>query len=198
MVTLSSALPVAIALGSYAAAALGNRTGTDDSPAVYVSLSADRRGTEPHPDEERCTVGDRKTETGMLTHRADTRASGNAILAGFQDDLEGAAPLRLRHRIAPGGQAVVDICGELDIATAEVAVRYVRHVIDRHRGPVIADLAALAFCDASGLGALVRMAVHAEQAGCSFRLASPSPSLVKIMRITGLYSRFLTPRHPPI
>ena len=143
-------------------------------------------------------MGDRKTETGMLTRMADARASGNAILAGFQDDLEGAAPLRLGHRIAPGGEAVVDICGELDIATAEVAVRYVRDVIDRHRGPVIADLAALAFCDASGLGALVRMAVHAEQAGCSFRLASPSPSLVKIMRITGLYCRFLTLRRPPI
>ena len=91
-------------------------------------------------------------------------------------------------------------CGHLrrtGHSPAGVAVRYVSHVIDRHRGPVIADLAALAFCDASGLGALVRMAVHAEQAGCSFRLASPSPSLVKIMRITGLYCRFLTVRLLP-
>lgn len=143
-------------------------------------------------------MGDRETETGMLTHIADARALGNAIPAGLQDNLEGAAPLRLSHRIAPGGEAVVDICGELDIATAAAAVRYVSDVIDRHRGPVIADLAALAFCDASGLGALVRMAVHAEQAGCSFRLASLSPSLVKIMRITGLYCRFLTLRRPPI
>jgi len=51
----------------------------------------------------------------MLTHMADTRASGNAIPAGFQDDLEGAAPLRLGHRIAPGGEAVavmiIENCG---------------------------------------------------------------------------------------
>ena len=43
-----------------------------------------------------------------------------------------------------------------------------------------------AFCDAGGLTALVRMARYAERNGCPFRLASPSPSLVKIMRITGL------------
>ena len=62
----------------------------------------------------------------------------------------------------------------------------------RHRGPVIVDLAALVFCDARGLAALVRMAGYAEQKSCPFQLASPSPSLVKIMRITGLDRRFLT------
>jgi anti-anti-sigma factor len=68
---------------------------------------------------------------------------------------------------------------------------YVTDAIDRHRGPVTANLAALAFCDARGLAALVRMAGYAEQKGCPFRLASPSRSLVKIMRITGLDRRFL-------
>ena len=90
--------------------------------------------------------------------------------------------------------AVVDLGGELDIVSAEVAVSYVRDVIDRHRGPVIVDLTALTFCDARGLAALVRIAGYAEQKGCPFRLASPSPSLVKIMRITGLDRRFLTPQ----
>ncbi len=57
---------------------------------------------------------------------------------------------------------------------------------------MIVDLAALDFCDARGLAALVRMAGYAEQKGRPFRLASPSPSLIKIMRITGLDRRFLT------
>jgi hypothetical protein len=35
----------------------------------------------------------------------------------------------------------VDIGGELDIAAADLAARHVRQVIDRHHGPVIADLA---------------------------------------------------------
>ena len=99
----------------------------------------------------------------------------------------------------------MDIGGELDIATAEPAVSYVRQVIDRHRRPVIVDLTALRFCDAKGLNGLLRLAGNAEQTGCPFRLASPRPSLVKIMRITGLDHKFLAPgsrrflrTHPPI
>ena len=61
---------------------------------------------------------------------------------------------------------------------------------------MVVDLTALAFCDARGLGALLRMASYAERAGCEFRLASPRPSVVKIMRITGLDRRFLASEPP--
>ena len=91
----------------------------------------------------------------------------------------------------PTGETVVNLGGDLDILSAELAVSYVRDVIDRHRGPVEVNLTALVFCDANGLAALVRMARYAEQKGRPFRLASPRPSLVKIMRITGLDRRFL-------
>jgi len=57
--------------------------------------------------------------------------------------------------------------------------------------PPLPALTALGFCDAQGLSALVRMAGYAERAGRPFRLVSPSPSVVKIMRITGLDRRFL-------
>jgi anti-anti-sigma factor len=107
-------------------------------------------------------------------------------------DLRETEPIELSHRISPAGEAVVRLRGELDFVSAEVAVSYVLDIIDRHGGPLTADLSALAFCDARGLAALVRMAGYAERAGCPFRLASPSPSLVKIMLITGLYDRFLT------
>ena len=109
-----------------------------------------------------------------------------------RDDAQEPAPLELSYRIGPGGEVVVDLGGELDIVSAESAVSYVRDVIDGCRGPVVVDLTALTFCDAQGLGALLRMAGYAEQAGCEFRLTSPRPSLVKIMRITGLDHRFLT------
>lgn len=52
------------------------------------------------------------------------------------------------------------------------------------------DLTELTFCDAQGLGALLRMVGYAERAGCEFRLAPPRPSLVKIMRIAGLDRTF--------
>ncbi len=126
----------------------------------------------------------------MLTCVAQARPIEEVAVTA-QDDPRGTAPLELSHRSCPTGGAFVDLGGELDIASAEVAVGYVRDVIDRHHGPVIVDLTALAFCDARGLAALVRMAGYAEQMGCPFRLASPSPSLVKIMRITGLDRRFL-------
>ena len=90
----------------------------------------------------------------------------------------------------------MDLGGELDITSAEVAVSYVRDVVNRHRRPVIVDLTTLAFCDARGLAALVRMAGYAEQMGCTFPLSSPSLSLVKIMRITGLDRRLLAFRVP--
>jgi anti-sigma B factor antagonist len=129
----------------------------------------------------------------MLTHVAETRAV-DQVAVPAQDDPEGPAPLKLGHRICPTGEVVVGLGGELDVASAEVAVGYVKDVIDRHHGPVTVDLTTLAFCDARGLAALVRMAGYAEHKGCSFRLTSPRPPLVKIMRITGLDRRFLAPR----
>jgi anti-sigma B factor antagonist len=104
--------------------------------------------------------------------------------------------LKLSHRISPAGEAVVDFDGELDIATADLAVSYIREIIDRHSRPVVADLLALAFCDARGLAALVLMAGYAEQMGFAFRISSPSVALVKIMRISGLDRRFLTVQMP--
>jgi anti-sigma B factor antagonist len=108
-----------------------------------------------------------------------------------QDDQQQVEPLALSQWVVPTGEAIVHISGELDIATTEMAVSYVKDIIDHHRGPVIVNLTGLAFCDARGLGALLHMANYAEQTGCPFMLASPSPPLVKLMRITGLDRRFL-------
>ena len=123
------------------------------------------------------------------THAATEEA--DPMTPAHDDDLPGAVRLELSHRVRPTGEAVVGIIGDLDIATAEMAVAYVRHLIDRHHGPVTVDLTALGFCDAQGLSALVRMAGYAERAGRPFRLVSMGPSVVKIMRITGLDCRFL-------
>jgi anti-anti-sigma factor len=108
------------------------------------------------------------------------------VVVAAQHDPASAAPMELGHRTSPAGETVVDLGGDLDILSAELAVSYVRDVIDRHHGPVQVNLTALAFCDARGLSALVRMARYAKQKDCPFRLAAPSPSLIRIMRMTGL------------
>ena len=95
------------------------------------------------------------------------------------------------------------MAGELDIATAEQAYSYITEVIDgRLKGvtgaaPVTVDLSGVTFCDASGLGALARLARYARAAGRQLSLTSARPSVMKIMRITGL-DRVFPELHPPV
>ena len=106
-----------------------------------------------------------------------TRADG-----GYQLGLSQATDL--------DGSQVVSVTGELDIATADQAYAYLSDVIDHGYAPLSVDLGGLTFCDASGLGVLARTANHAREAGRQLKLTSPRPSLVKIMRITGMDSAF--------
>jgi anti-sigma B factor antagonist len=96
------------------------------------------------------------------------------------------AQLELSTRTGANGYQIVSVTGELDIATAEQAYSYISEVIDGRPAPVTVDLSGLTFCDASGLGALARIARHAREAGRQLMLTSARPSVVKIMRITGL------------
>ena len=100
------------------------------------------------------------------------------------------AQLELSCRTGPNGYQIVSVAGELDIATAEQAYSYLSEVIDGRAAPVTVDLSGLTFCDASGLGVLARAARYARQKGRQLALASARPSLLKIMRITGLDRAF--------
>ena len=131
--------------------------------------------------------GQARTGPGATAARA-AAAEPAAAVEDRQDDL-----IRLGCRIGPDGLVVVAIGGDLDLATVEPTVRYVSDIIDRHDGPVSADLSDLAFCDACGLGALIRIARHAEQAGRRLEFIKPSPSVARIMRITGIDDRLLVP-----
>lgn len=112
----------------------------------------------------------------------------NGVQAAGPDELIG-----LSCQVSGDGFAEVSIRGDLDLATADRTVRFVTDVIDHHEGTVSADLSGLTFCDACGLGALVRIAAHAEHAGRRFEMTNPSRALTRIMRITGLDDRLLVP-----
>ena len=111
------------------------------------------------------------------------------ITAERAQELE-SAQLELSRQTDAEGNQVVTVTGELDIATAEQAYSYLSGVIDDWPMPVSVDVGGLTFCDASGLGVLARAARQARQAGRQLRLTSPRPSLLKIMRITGLDRTF--------
>jgi len=98
-----------------------------------------------------------------------------------------AEPVQLE--LSRQGQ-VIRVTGELDIATAEKAYSYISDIIDGGPAPVTVDLSGLTFCDASGLGVLARIARHAKQAGRQLKLSSARPSLLKLMRLTGLDVNF--------
>ena len=131
--------------------------------------------------------GQARTGNGAAARRA-AAAAATAAEADRQADL-----IRLGCHISSDGLAVVTIAGDLDLATVDETVRYVSDVIDRHDGPVSADLSGLAFCDACGVGALIRMARYAEQAGRRLELTRPSRAVARIMRITGVDDRLPGP-----
>jgi anti-sigma B factor antagonist len=100
------------------------------------------------------------------------------------------AQLSLSRTVSMDGSQLVSVAGELDVATAQLAYDYLSDVIDHGHSPVNVDLAELTFCDASGLGVLARIASRAREAGRQLMLTSARPSLLKIIRITGLDGLF--------
>jgi anti-anti-sigma factor len=121
---------------------------------------------------------------------ADMAAAAEAFAnaAARQDDL-----IRLSCHVSEDGLVTVAIRGDLDVATVDRTVRYVTGVIDSCDGPVSADLSELAFCDACGLGALIRVNTYAGQMGRKLELTSPSRAVIKIMRLTGVDDWLLQP-----
>ncbi len=117
---------------------------------------------------------------------AAAEALANAVVR--PDDL-----IQLSCRVSADGLVTVAIRGDLDVATADWTVRYVTDVINRYDGPVIADLSEVAFCDACGLSALIRVNTYAGQMGRKLELTSPSWSVTKIMRLTGVDDWLLQP-----
>ena len=117
---------------------------------------------------------------------------GSDVAVMTAERILGLEPLQLELscQLDGDGNQVVSVTGELDIATAEQAYLYISDVIDAWPTPVSVDLSGLTFCDASGLGVLARIARHARQAGRQLKLTAARPSLLKIMRITGLDRAF--------
>jgi anti-sigma B factor antagonist len=125
---------------------------------------------------------------GLSGRAAAGRDGGSEVAVMTIERVQGLDPLQLELSCATDGDGnqIISVTGELDIATAEQAYTYISDMIDAWPAPVSVDLSGLTFCDASGLGALARTARHARQAGRQLKLTAARPSLVKIMRITGL------------
>ena len=87
------------------------------------------------------------------------------------------------------GTEILSMPAELDLVTSDGVVEQACAAIARSVRLLLLDLSGLSFCDARGLGAFVRIANHADAAGCLFGLIAPRPRVEKVLRIGGLYSR---------
>ncbi|WP_433169230.1 STAS domain-containing protein [Kribbella sp. CA-247076] len=85
-----------------------------------------------------------------------------------------------------GKDVVVAVSGELDFGTSARFLEVTQPLAESGR-PVVLDLAELAFCDSSGLGAFVRLHKLLEQTGGRLTLARPRAQLESTLRLTMLH-----------
>ncbi|MBW8482488.1 STAS domain-containing protein [Actinomadura parmotrematis] len=97
-------------------------------------------------------------------------------------------PLEVITR-AQDGRALVELRGELDVATAaELRVR-LRTARREHGENLVLDLRGLEFMDSDGLAVLVRCYKAVTAAGGSLTLAGPRPVVRRTLEVTGLHRR---------
>ena len=87
------------------------------------------------------------------------------------------------------GVEILGLPPEMDLVTADGLAERGHAAIAGHARLLLLDLTGLSFCDARGLGALVRIANHADATGCRYALIAPSRPVARLLRITGLNAR---------
>ncbi|MDH2424226.1 STAS domain-containing protein [Sphaerisporangium sp. TRM90804] len=97
-------------------------------------------------------------------------------------------------------RTVVEVGGEIDLATAPRLHAHLARLLDGATGPVTLDLGAVTFMDARGLAALVAIRTHADTAMIPVRLTALPPLVERLLRLTGLENLFTIetgPEHQP-
>ncbi|MET7520712.1 STAS domain-containing protein [Streptomyces sp. NPDC005480] len=86
-----------------------------------------------------------------------------------------------------GGWTVVEVSGELDIATQNQLGDHLEEVIaERTPAQVVVDMSGLDFCDASGLSVLVAAHHAAKDRQGQLRLVCPQRRIRRLLHITDL------------
>lgn len=82
--------------------------------------------------------------------------------------------------------AVVAVRGEIDVRTAGKLRAVLIDLAAEGRVHLVADFAAVRFCDAAGLGALVAVRNRLRERGGTLRLTGVRPAQHRILRVTRL------------
>ncbi|WP_406431674.1 STAS domain-containing protein [Streptomyces sp. NBC_00631] len=85
---------------------------------------------------------------------------------------------------------VVEVYGEVDIASAELLAEHLLAATAGVEPDVLVDLRRLDFLDCSGLRVLCRAEARARERGGRLRLVCEGPRFPRLLRATGLLGRF--------
>lgn len=90
------------------------------------------------------------------------------------------------------GRQIVCLCGELDLSNAEQAEREISAVLAEDESQVVIDMRELLFIDSTGIALLVSLLQREDSAARIRFVPSPSPSVRRVIQITGLEQRMPT------
>lgn len=85
---------------------------------------------------------------------------------------------------APPGITLLELSGEIDIASARSFRGHVEAVLDRPEPRLVADLAAVTFIESTMLKELLRAERDVRAAGGVFVVAAASPVVVRLLDLT--------------
>lgn len=94
---------------------------------------------------------------------------------------------------------IVRLSGEIDLNSCDAFRTTVVGLMDDGASDVILDFTKVTFLDSSGLGALIGITKHADQAQASVALRGLSPTLLRLLEITHLRDTFtVMSAEPPL
>jgi anti-sigma B factor antagonist len=97
----------------------------------------------------------------------------------------------IRRTLAGDGTAIVTVQGEIDFDNADQLARGVREaVLDGSPSMVQVDLRDASLLDSTGLGALIEGFRAASDFGVRFVVTNPTPTLRRVLSVTGLTEFF--------
>jgi len=81
---------------------------------------------------------------------------------------------------------VLHLHGELDMATTPVFDQALTSVLSGGAAELVVDLSCLTFMDSTGISMLLSAAQRSDQAGKAFQVRSPTRTVRKALRLTGV------------
>jgi anti-sigma B factor antagonist len=89
-----------------------------------------------------------------------------------------------------GDRAVVQVGGEVDLATCPQLQAALAELVDRGFHQLIVDLEQVSFLDCAGIGVLVDARRRVQEHGGSLRLVGPAPLVRRVLEVTGMTAVF--------